>query len=415
MSDIEIINNFEAIEKKKKVVFGASGGAIRFLNILEQYNIRPLFLCDSNNAKWGKSVKGIEVISPSSLKELCEKQDIIVIIASVYVKEIYEQLIKIGIKKEYIVSSFSVQIGLRRYVQQYKTMKELACFEEIKNRLFFSEGDPSYEFDDSLDRMRYLRMIDSNNQIVLAFQPPKVGSSSIFESLKDKPEYFILHFHDVQMLVDRNELSIDQWKKALECKAQLGKKVKIITGVREPVSRELSDYFQKLWAYDSMIYDYRIDFLSNMYDWLNKSIKMDPVEKAFNANDYWRGNRKYGLEFDWYNCELKKFFDIDVYQESFDKERGYSIYSNKYAEVFVYQLEKLNDLVEPICQFLGESEFELIRANDGAAKRYWKLYHETQEAVKFPTDYLDFYYKYNDGFDHFYSKKDQERFLKKYQ
>lgn len=414
MSDIRLIDDCSILFKRTIVLYGASSTGFRFCSYIKKFDIKDVYLCDSNQEKWGTNYDGTEIISPEQLKSMYQSKELTIIISSVYVREIYEFLLHLGIKSDDIFSSFSAKIGLRRYLRLHRgkfndDFFQLDC---MKDELYNAQGkDQSYQFDSSLDKVRYLRMLDSDNQIVLAFQPSKVGSTSIFESLNVRRKYYTVHFHDIEMLIRNNNISYEFWEKSIKLRARSGNKIKIISGVRNPIIRDLSSYYQVLWAYDTRIYDLRKSYMENVILWMNSCVSNKEVSDIKNASDYFILSRRYGIEFDWYVCELEKFFGVNIFDKDFDQEAGYQVYSNDYVEVFVYQLEKLDRLTEELRVFLNDESFEIINANDSSSKIYWKLYRETRESFELSQKYIDFYYEDNKIYDYFYNKKDQRKFL----
>lgn len=109
--------NKKICEHKKLVLFGASRFGTYLLQVLNDYGVKVDCFCDNNSDKWGTKFNEIEVISPSELKRLGE--DVVVIISSVYVNDIYNNLHNLGIKNIFylIDSTFSKQINKKRNVE----------------------------------------------------------------------------------------------------------------------------------------------------------------------------------------------------------------------------------------------------------------------------------------------------------
>ncbi|KEI97155.1 capsular biosynthesis protein [Clostridium botulinum A2B7 92] len=79
----------------KIIIFGCgSFGERVYNNLKEDYDIE--YFCDNNKDRWGKKFCGKKIISPEKLIEM--QNNIQVIVASTYYKEILEQLLKMGIK-----------------------------------------------------------------------------------------------------------------------------------------------------------------------------------------------------------------------------------------------------------------------------------------------------------------------------
>ncbi len=182
----------------------------------------------------------------------------------------------------------------------------------------------------------------------------------------------------------------------------INKKTKIITLIREPLSRKISGLFQILRkscpdAYKAI--------------YLNKGLysyeKIKPLLDTAMTND------GYYEEFAWFNTEFRQILDVDVYEYPFDKEKGYSIIKQGNIEILLMKLEKLNNLEDVIGEFVGVENFKLTNANEGKNKPYSELYREAKEKVMFNKENVDYYYRNNAYMDHFYNEEEKLNFLRK--
>ena len=55
---------------------------------------------------------------------------------------------------------------------------------------------------------------------------------------------------------------------------------------------------------------------------------------------------------DFFDQQLKYYFNIDIYRYPFDKEKGYCVYEFDDIRIMIYQLEKLDNLEYEISKFL---------------------------------------------------------------
>ena len=187
---------------------------------------------------------------------------------------------------------------------------------------------------------------------------------------------------------------------------ELDEPVKIITGVRDPVARELSQLFMKL----SLDTRYR-RFPGGM----------DEIIKKMKSINWYTGRvvfeyqpNPYGQSFGWFDTELKDHFGLDIFAEPFDREKGFGIYKKNNIEVFVYKLEKLNSLEGELQKFLDRDDFKLVSANIAAEKDIADVYRGVQDNLKESDAYLDFCYKDNDRIRYFYTDEEIDAFDKKW-
>ncbi len=228
----------------------------------------------------------------------------------------------------------------------------------------------------------------SDGPTAFAYGYAKVGTSTIQASLA------ALGYPDIDIHMIRGD-KILHYLKSKES-------VKLFCGVREPIITELSLFFQA--------------YLSQRFNGTKESFN-DKFENRF-ADSYLNGKvlfenepSEYGMLFGWFDKELKRNFGIDIFSQTFDRERGFSIYKKDNIEAFVYKLEKLDTLEKEIAKFLGNPSFKLIRANTTAEKNVEFLYKEAKESMVISRQYLDFFYKDNERMDFFYTPEEKKAFL----
>ena len=142
----------------------------------------------------------------------------------------------------------------------------------------------------------------------------------------------------------------------------------------------------------------------------------------FGDSGHWRKIRRdisigaYGYMFEWFHRELQATFGVNVFDYPFDREKGYTIIREGQVEVLVLKLETMNKNYEIIKEFSGISEFkeEFENHNVGELKSYRYLYEGIKHEVDVPRTLLDFYYKNNPQFAHFYTKEEADAFYKRW-
>lgn len=228
---------------------------------------------------------------------------------------------------------------------------------------------------------------------VLAYGCAKVGTTTTYASLQ-------------ALGINTRHLHSIRGDKIVEALKSLPR-LKIITGVREPLAKELSTYFQ------SFIFTRYENNEIGLQERLDNCVHDTRIgmQQIF---DYVPGN-PYGTAFGWFDREIKENFGIDVYAEPFDKEKGYHIYRNGNVEVFLYRLENLNSLEKEIADFLERPDFKIVKANDASEKDIRFIYEDVKKTHRFSKALMDLYYKDNERMDFFYTKEEQEKFLKKWQ
>lgn len=228
---------------------------------------------------------------------------------------------------------------------------------------------------------------------VLAYGTAKVGTTSIYDSLL-AAGIPARHLHSVT------------GEKIINTLLNHPGKVKILSGVREPLARDLSAFFQTqagFFEYDESQGDFN-NRVNNML-----KILRDIAGKFGNG-----GVCPYGNSFCWYDDEFKNKLGIDIFEEPFDREKGFTIYRKGSVEIFLYRLEDLNSLEGEIQKFLGRDDFKVLHTNNAEEKNINYIYKSLKEKYRFPRGYAKLYYDDNDRMDYFYTKEEQKQFLKQW-
>ncbi len=249
------------------------------------------------------------------------------------------------------------------------------------------------------------RMLSEDN-IILVYQMGKVGSNTIRWSLK-KAGLKVSHIHSLYLNRGYefyknfllSQVNYPATKKILysffyqwqRLKLRRRKKLKIITLVREPVSVNISSFFQNLSYF---AYEYEHKAASSLYE-------------AF----FDKCNHDYVL--DWFDKEFLPTTGLDIYQYDFDKDAGYSIIKEKKVECLVIKLEKLDELEGAIAEFVGVRDFKLVRHNVSAHKWFNPVYREFKRNVMFSLEFIERIYS-SRLVQHFYSEDEINEFMDKY-
>lgn len=238
---------------------------------------------------------------------------------------------------------------------------------------------------------------------IVIYQMGKVGSTTIYNALKKNgvKNVFIVHrmnpkhIHEVNKMRKRRlDVSDIIGIKIKELFIDKGKKVKIITPVREPISRNISAFFQNLEVHTRS--------------------KKKKTEITDIINDFFE-NYPHRTPLDWFDKEWKEVFNIDIYKYDFDKNKGYSIYKYKNFDLLVFKSELLDkDKEKLISDFLGVRNLKLVRKNIGEQKNYANLYKKFRKEINIPEHYS--YNIHNSKYvNHFYDKKEIEKIKSEYQ
>lgn len=207
---------------------------------------------------------------------------------------------------------------------------------------------------------------------IIIYQMGKVGSTTIYNSLRAaKIPNPVFHLHVLSD--DGHQLSVLDYQRTRPDKpfydhirhSQIIRskltdkniKWKIITLVRDPIAREISDYFQTLKRKSPESFDDN----ENLKD-ITSTIET-LSENLINFDE------TTDVACTWFDRELKTVFGIDVYAYPFDRAKGYKTIDNPRAEVSILRLEDLNQCSNILTEFLGaRTPIKIINKNIGSQK-----------------------------------------------
>jgi hypothetical protein len=153
--------------------------------------------------------------------------------------------------------------------------------------------------------------------------------------------------------------------------------VKVVTLVREPVSRTVSNIFQNMQS-----------FYPQLYGRTDPGVVPEITEKLLQRFHSFNERTHYICT--WFDKEIKKVFNFDIYAMDFDRTPGYQIYNTPDADILLIKLERLYDCYKvAFRQFLGISDFQLLNTNISCQKAYYPVYKNVKETIKVPMSDLD--------------------------
>ena len=230
----------------------------------------------------------------------------------------------------------------------------------------------------------------SNHTPVLIYQMGKVGSSSLYFSLRN---YCPVVIHCHRWEEDYPDWRVRQLYKMI-CLEKKQVPLKIISLTREPISRNISGFFQTFehrtgvpYAQHNFAFEEIIEIFLSRYD----------HDKCFS----------------WFNEKILNVFGINVYGTPFP-ESGIATYKKGKIELLVMRSEISDEQkIKTVEKFLGITNFQLKNKNIGAKKEYAETYKLFKEQVQLPLDYIN---KMCDSqyFNHFYSQEEVESVRKKW-
>lgn len=393
--DLDLLNEINILYHNKIVLYGAGDYGKRAIKLMEQLGIHILGVCDSDEGKVGKKIAGYKILSILELSQIFKKESLIIIMTMArpsHINQVLDNLDQYGMTDIACYTYFALKFSVEFHINDPR-IKE--CYREN-----FQLARKMYNANVYGDRVNLIRRYiwaSELHDVVLVLTPRKVGTTSVAESLIKSSIYSI----QTDRLMPgswTNEKAFDknEWLHFLKSE----KRIRVISLIRDPISRAISDYFYGL-CMDGYSRNY-LTIKPNIYQGINAFI-----EAEIKVGEY-------GSVFEWFNQEIEGAFGIDIYQHNFDKEKGYTIICKDNIELLLIKMEKLNDCQEVIGQFAGVEGFQLIRENEGSEKLYKFAYDEFKKTVEIPQHIINFYYANNKKMDYFYTTEEKDYFRKKW-
>lgn len=400
--DIELFKDFELLRQKELFIWGAASKGIQIKKTLTRVGIKVDAFCDSDVKKWGGICENIPVISPYSFIERLKQNSRACIISCVFnEKDLLKLLQELGIRDISLISYWGVKTAFYLNGIALEVQEKLPIYDEVWS---YRKHQQFKTYSYLLDFLSEILFCDDKK--IWIWQPGKVASKTLLESLQHGG-VSAMHIHSLNYPSHVFGTFLQEtWSARI--KRNFSKEVKIITGVREPLARDYSAFWQA-FDYERL---YLMPILNKDFQKLYESFielilrGYDYTCKLLQESNEWVWND----EFEWFNREIKKCCGIDIYQYPFDKEQGYGIIKNSNMQIFIYKTEKLNDLAPVLSEFLGKN-VRFKNVNQTYYKQYYLTNKDFRKKLKLPRKYVEHYYKNNSYVDYFYTKSEQQKYL----
>lgn len=391
------------------ILYGASLTGKKLALLLDELNLsdKVLTVVDSDEKKWGKNWMNHKIKNPQVIENYSNSA--LIVITSVYLKEIAENLENKYKCVQRVCSVFSFRHALHYDI--YNNMADYIgkqWIKSYKNKYVLWRDNQSFVNETAQKRVYYdmINCISRTPEIVLLCSVSKVGNESLIESFNEEKRtdvYFTRH------ALYYNKLTLNRTKEII--KNFDNHKIKIISGIREPVERIISIKWQVI----SFFYLHNDKCISTLIDdkCPNYISSWESYENL-NGAEFNSSNYCYPYVSDWFKDHIEKVFGIDIFDYKFNKEDGYSIIKKDNISIFIYRLDKLNKLEKEIKEFSGDNNFKLKRKNIASEKRYAFAYKGYLENVKIEKNFFN--NLINDkGMTHFYTEEECKNYRKKWE
>lgn len=390
VKDLQLIKDITPLFEKKVVVWGVGNKGRVLIQQMKEMGAgkKGFLLCDSKSTLWNEKFLDYNIMPPAEMKDHVENVGIhnIIILVTVLSVTAQNEIIKsieemfgteIDVYTEYAVE-YGLYLGINNsYVDSGYKRKELMKRQTARTY-------PSKERLAQLEQIyKYFTFLPlHNDEIVLVYQPGKVASSTVYNSIK-RYNCNALHCHILAEICDND----DDLYRLLDQKGG-----KIICLVRDPVARRISEMWQNI-----------------------KNVERYAIDADFGEIEkYYFDGFFENFEFDWFDHEMKKTFHLDVFEYPFNQNKGYSIIKQEGIELLLMKMEKLDSLENVIGDFLGIEGFRLHSKNIGGEKEYRFAIKEYKKNFRLSKKRLTDIYRNNIRMRHFYSEEECDDLYKKW-
>lgn len=251
---------------------------------------------------------------------------------------------------------------------------------------------------------------------ILVYQMGKVGSSSVTEALKRAGiPHGVHHVHFLSPEgLSATEAYYQTLGKGMPEHVRVGRELRraidagglrralVVTLVRDPVARDISDFFQNLRLHD----DHMLG-ADGLPEWERVVTHLSGMFARFDeANDYTCA---------WFSREFERALGVDIYAHTFDPVGGYSLVEQGGWRILVMQVEALSRAFEPAMRDLlgGRYNAPFTAANIGTEKEFGQVYDQVRATFRLPRDLCARIY--NSRYcRHFYSDEQREGFIRRW-
>lgn len=195
------------------------------------------------------------------------------------------------------------------------------------------------------------------------FQMGKVGSMSLQSTLSRYLKGEVIHAHYYGKMKTRHQ-------RLLKVRKNLHLPINVICPVREPISRNVSAFFQNFKK------DTGLEF--SKHEW-----------EVAELLSLFLNNFCHNTCLEWFDRHFRSTFDIDVFAEPFPIERKWNIYRKSSIRALIYRsdLDK-KDQLEIISRFLGIEISTWKYDNISEKKEYSQIYQDFCLLAKLPDTYI---------------------------
>lgn len=243
------------------------------------------------------------------------------------------------------------------------------------------------------------------NQYIIVYTMGKVGSTSIYYALKKifGSKVSFIHMMDRAHILEfnkpfiKNNVPPHRYTMGLFAKKHLidkSKPVSIISAVREPISRNISHFFEDFSVYND-----------------GKKIKDLSIDKAIQN---FIENYPHDSFNTWFKKEFTGILQLRLDDLVFDQDKKYAFLNKKHLNLLILRTDLDDDSKNKILnQFLASKKININIKNAHYQKVYHTYYSEFLKKIQLPKQLVDEVYSF-EYVEKFFTKNEIESFRTKW-
>lgn len=392
---LKVPMTLDIYKDRKVVLWGCGFYGKKLLLRLKYLGITISYCCDRNEALWGTTFCGVPVISPKALGELAQKEELVVQIGTQALEgEVQSQLEEMGISQIVSFQAWHMLsfLQIKEAIHQNPHLLEEEKQSYVEQRPLVSQAN-----------VRHFTLFEP--EYVYICPPPKTGDHTMLNTCTAHGIPASLMTHTPAYMDKALMQSVNH-------------PIRIVTAVREPISRDLSALYQGISCYEIFVphLDEPLDGKDFWAGHLDAQVLWERFLEdggGYKINfRHWRKERNEKAYFHAFYEDFKESM-VDVLDYPFDKEKGYTVIEEGNLQIFVYQLEKLNGLLPELGAFLGVPLEKLESGNIASEKWISDSYQVAKKELKISQEYFDTVYA-DPYLQHFYKAEDIQKFQDKW-
>lgn len=372
------------------------GASVFAKEVIKESGILFQYVCDNDESKAGKLWEGAEIIHYNLIEKLISQNGVCMFLANRYAS------------------------GTVKKLEKYFNMPGFKLYGFISDDFQVTEITSMMDYYEKCNLIKYTMgkiasMIPCKGSIdgkVLIYTMRKVGTTSIHRAVErslGSPQLFLHTMFDETEYRDEVKKLLDMTPRfpyyevvpeLIKKNIKEGKPLKVITSVREPVARNISQMF------------FDLPVMLGSVEAITNTRKQEEAFTEIFEDMYYR-MIDHDFILNWFELELKRALGIDIYEYGFDKKKGYMIIEKGNIQLLVLKLEKLDSCEGIIGEFIGSKKFKLIKEKSSDDYWYKQLYDTFKKKFVPNKEHLQKMYE-SRFMKYFYTDEEIVGFYKKY-